>query len=51
MQLTSRLEQLFKWIFLISLTITIFSGFFKDALPDPDYYATTDLDDPLQIPV
>ena len=50
MPLAARLEKLFKWIFLVSLTVTVATSLFKDVLPDPDFYANADLGDPVQTP-
>lgn len=45
------LEKLFKWTFLISLAVTLVAWLFKDSLPAPDFYANSELAEPLQTPV
>ncbi len=46
--LTSRLQSVFKWIFLISLAITSYTYFQKDRLPEIDFYDATQLKSPQQ---
>lgn len=42
------LERLFKWLFWISLMTAAISGFYKDRLPEPEFYAATELPEPVQ---
>jgi hypothetical protein len=44
------MEKLLKWIFIISLFISLGCYFFKDRLPAPAYYEPYSLDAPLQSP-
>ena len=46
--LTSRLQSVFKWIFLISLAITSYTYFQKDRFPEIDFYDATQLNNPQQ---
>ncbi|MEN8179390.1 MAG: hypothetical protein ABFS39_12360 [Pseudomonadota bacterium] len=46
--LTSRLQSVFKWIFLISLVTTTITYFQKDRLPPADFYDTDLLAEPRQ---
>ncbi|MDD5577951.1 MAG: hypothetical protein PHY16_01565 [Methylobacter sp.] len=50
MPLSSTLESLFKWLFLISLFIAGVAYFYKDKLPEPGYYDLGNLEAPKQTP-
>ena len=41
-------ERLFKWIFIISLSVTAITYFYKDRLPEPGYYDISILNPPVQ---
>ena len=43
------LARLFKWIFLLSTLLAISTYFYKDDLPDPDYYRGQVLQEPIQL--
>ena len=44
------MEIVFRWTFVVSLLIAGFLWFFKDSLPAPDFYGTSLLDEPIQLP-
>lgn len=50
MALSSLFESFFKWLFLISALTLAASYFYKDKLPDPEYYDLEQLDSPRQKP-
>lgn len=43
------LYKAFKWLLLVSLLLTLISWLRKDILPDPEFYAASDLNDPVQL--
>jgi hypothetical protein len=46
MALSSLLESFFKWLFLLSVLTMAASYFYKDKIPDPDFYALEQLASP-----
>lgn len=48
MATSSILEQLFKWLFLISALLTLTLYFKKDGLPEPQFYDLNALNEPVQ---
>jgi hypothetical protein len=50
MPLTSILESLFKWLFLASALAMAVLYYYKDKLPEPDFYDAKQLEEPIQFP-
>lgn len=51
MPLSSILESLFKWLFLLGAVTMGVTYFYKDKLPDPPFYNLADLETPRQMPI
>lgn len=49
MQFTQILESSFKWLFLLSAIVVGVLYFYKDKLPEPDYYDLNKLEEPIQL--